>query len=274
MPQCYIQSAEGDHEIVEGAKPVFDSVTFREYGKSLWFEPVPLEMLYTPAEVPQVTVRVNGLPAVCPKNNCGYSYIEAGEQSITQISLSGTDLTIEGSDFNQQQSCNSGASADLSVEFANTKCGVTSSDLEMNKIDCTLPNSPAAGTHHAKIHGKCGYFIESSTPIDIELVISDVTSSSGIAGLNKLGGDTLTITGTGFPLDKEPVVYFDHDGSVCKVISFTETEIKCIAQRFDQFNLDEDEQDVVVMVNDKMTTYSTSLIFAESIVYAESIITS
>jgi hypothetical protein len=232
-------------------------------------------MLYTPAEVPQVTVRVNGLPAVCPKNNCGYSYIEAGEQSITQISLSGTDLTIEGSDFNQQQSCNSGASEDLSVEFANTKCGVTSSDLDQSKIDCALPNSPAAGTHHAKIHGKCGYFkFESSTPIDVPLVISDVQSSSGTTGLNKLGGDTLTITGTGFPLDKEPVVSFVHDGTDCKVISHTETEIKCIAQRFDQFNLDEDEQEITVMVNDKEATFETTLVFAESTVYAESIITS
>ena len=274
MPQCYIQSAEGDHAIVEEAMPVFDSTTFREFGKSLWFEPVPLEMLYTPAEEPQVRVKVNGLPAVCPSNNCGYSYIEAGEQSISAISLSGTALTIEGSEFSQQQSCNSGASADLSVEFANTKCGVTSSDLEASKIDCALPNSPAAGTHHAKVHGKCGYFKKSddAAPIDVALVISAVQSSSGTAGLNKLGGDTLTITGTGFPLDKEPVVSFAHDGTDCKVIFFTETEIKCIAQRFDQFNLDEDEQEVTVMVNDKEETFETTLVFAESVVYAESLI--
>jgi hypothetical protein len=275
MPQCYIQPAEGDHEIVPEAMPVYESTTFRPFGESLWFEPVPLEMLYTPAEVPQVRVKVNGLPAVCPDNNCGYSYIEAGEQSITQISLSGTALRIDGSEFSQAQSCDSAASSELAVEFANTACDITNADLAGNAIDCDLANAPAAGTHHAKVHGKCGFFnFKSSTPIDVPLVITDVQSSSGSSGLNKLGGDTLTITGTGFPVDKEPVVYFDHDGTTCKVISFDTTVIKCIAARFDQFNLDEDEQDLVVMVNDKTTTYSTTLVFAESLVYADGIITS
>ena len=257
--------------------PVYDSTTFRTFGESLWFEPVPLEMLRTPAEVAQVRVKVNGLPAVCPGNNCGYSYIEAGEQSISSATLdiTGTALTIDGSEFSQQQSCDSNASSELSVEFAKTSCAITTADLAQSKIDCTLANAPAAGTHHAKIHGKCGFFnFKSSTPIDVPLVIASVTSSSGLSGLNKLGGDTLTITGTGFPIDKEPVVYFDHDGTTCKVISFDATVIKCIAARFDQFKLDEDEQDLVVVVNDKTTTYETGLVFAESLVLADGIITS
>ena len=160
MPQCYIQPAEGDHEIVPEAMPVYDSTTFRTFGESLWFEPVPLEMLRTPAEVAQVRVKVNGLSAVCPGNNCGYSYIEAGEQSISSATLdiTGTALTIDGSEFSQQQSCDSNASSELSVEFAKTSCAITTADLAQSKIDCTLANAPAAGTHHAKIHGKCGFF--------------------------------------------------------------------------------------------------------------------
>jgi hypothetical protein len=78
MPQCYIQSATDDNAINEAAMPVFNSTTFREFGKTLWFEPAPLEMLYTKATVPQVRVTVDGLPAVCPLNNCGYSYVDAG----------------------------------------------------------------------------------------------------------------------------------------------------------------------------------------------------
>jgi hypothetical protein len=271
MPQCYIQSAEGDHTIDPLALPVFNSTTFREFGKSLWFEPVPLEMLYTPANEPQVRVKVNGLPAVCPKNNCGYSYVEAGEQNVASNSLSGQSLTISGSEFNQPASCNSDASDKLSVEFANSKCQITQEDLELGEIECELDHSPAAGTHYAKVHNKCGYFASSSESIDVPLVITDVQTSASPDGLNKLGGDILIITGTGFPLDKDPVVYFDHDGTSCKIMYTTETEIKCKIERFDQFKLDEDPSDVVVMVNDKTTTYTTTFAFAESYVYATGI---
>jgi hypothetical protein len=58
------------------------------------FEPIPMEMLYTPAKNPQVIVKVNGIPAVCPAQNCDYSYVAATSGTITDVQLNGNKVTI------------------------------------------------------------------------------------------------------------------------------------------------------------------------------------
>jgi hypothetical protein len=65
----------------------------------LVFEPIPMEMLYTPAYKPQVLVKVNGLAAVCPARNCGYSYVEATSGTITNVQLNGNKVTINAQDL-------------------------------------------------------------------------------------------------------------------------------------------------------------------------------
>jgi hypothetical protein len=72
VPQCTISS--GKEDPIEADNPVFISETIRNYGTNLFFDPVPLEMLYTPATSPQVLVTVNDLPAMCPAFNCDYAY--------------------------------------------------------------------------------------------------------------------------------------------------------------------------------------------------------
>jgi hypothetical protein len=62
---------------------------------------------------------VDGLPAVCSSNLCGYNYI-APVPSITDFSFSGSVLTIIGTDFP--------ALEDLrSVTLAHHECTITSS---------------------------------------------------------------------------------------------------------------------------------------------------
>jgi hypothetical protein len=120
------------------ATGTFDQEIYRAHGENLWFEPVPLEMLYTVAQVPQVRVSVNGLPAVCPDNNCGYSYLEAGSATVSQTTLnsSSNQLSISGTDFDEEQACTNTASDTLKVEFAGAECAITSSDLTAGTIVC------------------------------------------------------------------------------------------------------------------------------------------
>ena len=40
------------------------------------FEPVPLEMIYSDVDKPQVSINVNRMDAVCPEFNCDYLYVE------------------------------------------------------------------------------------------------------------------------------------------------------------------------------------------------------
>lgn len=71
LPQCWIEGEAPRDADVEHKNPIiadasYSSSKFQERGKNLMFEPIPMEMLYTPAYKPQVLVTVNDLAAVCP----------------------------------------------------------------------------------------------------------------------------------------------------------------------------------------------------------------
>jgi len=59
VEQCTIQS--GVNDPIQGATPVFESTTLRQYGDGLYFEAVPLEMLFSDVTSPQVEITVNGI---------------------------------------------------------------------------------------------------------------------------------------------------------------------------------------------------------------------
>lgn len=54
----------------------FNSQIIREYGKTMFFDPVPLQFLKTAGTEPMIDVTVNGLQAVCPTFNCSFGYID------------------------------------------------------------------------------------------------------------------------------------------------------------------------------------------------------
>jgi hypothetical protein len=76
VPTCEIIS-DTETPITGGNNLQFVTTTLREYGQNLIFEPVPLEMLYSDAQKPQVMVKVNGIEGVCPNFNCDYVYTTA-----------------------------------------------------------------------------------------------------------------------------------------------------------------------------------------------------
>jgi len=78
VPQCYATS--GVIDPMTGNNVVFSSKTISEYGTNKFFEPIPMEMLYSAATRPQILVTVDGIPAACAYDNCDYLYTTSTAQ--------------------------------------------------------------------------------------------------------------------------------------------------------------------------------------------------
>jgi len=112
VPKCTIKS-DTTTPIAGGTNIVYTVETIRTHGTNLFFEPIPMEMMYTDEQKPQVLVTTEGLPAVCiNKSQCDYSYI-APTAEITGQSLSNLDLTIGGTNL---------PTTDVVVDFGLTSC--------------------------------------------------------------------------------------------------------------------------------------------------------
>ena len=138
-------------------------------------------------------VDVDGLPALCVNLNCDYNYVAATseitlqsyDQNTKVIVVNGTSLPTTG----------------LTLSFGGATCldSTPSSAFTETQITCTLKNAPRAGDHKVEIRDSKGLipFASGVADINIPLVITSVTPDVA----NALGGDILTIVGTGFPLD-------------------------------------------------------------------------
>lgn len=195
------------------------------------FAPVGLEFLYSNAQSPQVLVDVDGLPALCPNLNCDYAYVAASAKISATTYDAGTKLlTITGTSL---------PTINVSVHFGGSTCldNTPSSAFSTTSITCTLKNAPRAGDHKAEVRDPKGLIPIDSAVADIKipLVVDSVTPDLA----NALGGDTLTITGSGFPVSIKYVeVKLTHaDGvSSCVVKETSETEITCEVQKMSSLN--------------------------------------
>lgn len=210
------------------------------------FEPVPLEMIYTDVTQPQVLISVNGIDGVCPAFNCGYLYVEPVGEILTQ-ELNGSTLTITGTSLPTTD--------DVKVRFANSECSsVTATDTE---ITCTLGTGAAAGSWNVKVSDANGL-----TPLHADVVAIDVALSvdtiTPYTDLNQLGGDILTITGTGFDLVTSSTDITFSDGTGCLILTSTDTEMTCEVDGFDTAALDtETPYSVTITVNGVEDTSQT-----------------
>ena len=91
---------------------------------------------------------------------------------------------------------------------------------------------PAAGSWDVEVYEANGLVPIASgvAKIDVPLVITSVSPS---ADLNQLGGDVLTIIGTGFDTDMTNTSVVFSDSTKCDVHCATATEIKCTIAGFD-----------------------------------------
>ena len=137
VPQCFIEE-HPDHPFE--ATLELKASKLRTYAESLWWESIPMEMLYTEVMKPQVRVKVDGLDAICSNRNCDYLYKEdlsqpvsdegqlrrnlVTEPLVTGIDFSDADLSliIDGSQFVDRM-CGTEA---FSVSFAGQSCAIES----------------------------------------------------------------------------------------------------------------------------------------------------
>jgi hypothetical protein len=133
MPQCFLTS--GNITSLTGSNIAFKNETLQNYGDTLMFEPVPMEMLYTSVTRPQILVEVDGVPAACVNLNCDYLYTSSSA-IVTGMSLSGNNLTVTGSNLPTKF---------MDVRLGEVGCGVTSGTK--TSVTCTLTKKPAAGTY-------------------------------------------------------------------------------------------------------------------------------
>jgi len=146
----------------------FFSNTTVPYGGSLFFEPIPFEMLRTHETQPQLIVTVNDLPAVCHNLTCDFTYIAAvGEvtsfvfdQTTSKLTLTGTDMPLI---------------ADIDkVEFALSRCQIDEGTLTATNLECTLVQEPTCGDHLPILTSKLGV-IPNSGSLAAETITCTVT---------------------------------------------------------------------------------------------------
>ncbi|ESO84871.1 hypothetical protein LOTGIDRAFT_131466, partial [Lottia gigantea] len=117
-----------------------------------------------------------------------FAYANNKSVAITEISpvsgFAGDSVTITGTGFNGDQSKNS-------VSFNGVECTVTASSL--TSITCTLGNV-AAGPHSVIVMNSDTGLSDDDTTFTYQMIASSLSHISGSVA----GGQTLTITGSGF----------------------------------------------------------------------------
>lgn len=138
---------------------------------------------------PQVELTVDGIEGSCANLNCDYEYTTpAGE--ITSQSVSGLSVSVSGTSL---------PTTGVSVVFGGAPCSSSSISAQTTSLTCTLEHEPYGGIGlNVEVYDENGLIPigTGASGIDISVTVSGISPSTD---LNQLGGNTLTITGTGFP---------------------------------------------------------------------------
>jgi len=118
--------------------------------------------------------------------NCGYKYV-ANVGEIESQTVSGTAVTITGKSM----------PTPTEVSVGGVKCNMPLTEATATSIKCTLASAPPAGQWNVNIMDANGSVPVKSgvAKVTISPTITSVTPNSN---LNQLGGDEVTITGTGY----------------------------------------------------------------------------
>ena len=182
-------------------------------------------------------MKVNGIEGVCPDFNCDYVYIST-TSLVTSQSLSGTRVTIGGVDL---------PTGDIQVKLSNSECEIVSASA--TQIECDLTIQPAAGSWSVRVTDDKGLIpVDSSvTLIDIGLTVDVVAPNDG---LNQLGGDILSLSGSRFDTSSDSTTVTFSDGTPCDILETGDGLLVCEVSGFDATTLDPSvPQTVNVQVN-------------------------
>ena len=124
-------------------------------------------------------------------------------------------------------------------------------------ITCTLISGAASGSWDVQVSDANGLTPLAADIESIEVPL-EVDSITPYTDLNQLGGDILTITGSGFDLVTSTTEITFSDNTKCTVLTSTATEITCEVDAFDNATLDtETPYTVTVAVNGVEDTSQT-----------------
>jgi len=201
-----------------------------------YYDAIPNHLLRTAHTTSdsQITVSANGVFANCPGFNCGYAVttdvctVTPVNSPVTQSQLSALQLTIGNLEYTQSL-------ANFNkISFAGSLCtGVSYTTLTSTSglltVDC---QNPALGLYTPQVHLKdFGYCSYQGTSISVDGSITSVTTGNGDNQIPGTGGETVTITGTGFPYGLASATALGLTVTVgtahCPLISSSSTSIVC-----------------------------------------------
>lgn len=221
IDNCEMVEGSGDYPITGNADLADNTTVLRHYAESLFFTTIPMEMLRTDAQEPQVEVIVDGRVALCTGLNCDYSYIATDAQVATQTMPSSSTLTITGQNLPIDD-------ASMNITLGPVLCVPDSSST--TQIDCTLEHTAVAGDWIVVLKAEAGLIPNDIVDtISITSTISDVSPATDV---NYLGGTTMTLTGDNFGYDPSVISVTYTDGTACVVYFAYMTEIMCLNDRF------------------------------------------
>jgi hypothetical protein len=204
----------------EGTVPtVTVTRTLAASNHQFWFL-APSEVFRTAEDVTQLTVAVDGQPALC-RGNCAFAYL-VSSPTITSMT-DGSTVNFTGTDLIANTSA-------VKVTIGGAACAVTAATT--TSVSCTK-TSGVVGTHTPKVYyelkGLAVYASGVSASVTFALTITSVSPATGAIG----GGTLLTIVGTGFKpsLNSSYAQTVTIDGSACEIQSSSGTEITCITSK-------------------------------------------
>ncbi|XP_076030840.1 fibrocystin-L-like [Oratosquilla oratoria] len=156
--------------------------------------PISTDFFTQFSEEPQVVVSVNDYTAVCSAD-CDFAYDDSTAATLTSVSATvGEDgehtFTITGSGFD------SSSLSDYMVFVGDNSCSVSAASS--TTITCAIPHL-SAGTYSVRVLVQPRGEATPRLSHTVALAVTSVSPATGGTG----GGYTVTVSGTGFPVDLE-----------------------------------------------------------------------
>jgi len=253
--QFEIVSSETDPLV--GGNISYYSNTTVPYSSNLFFEPIPFEMLRTFETKPQLIVSVGNEPAVCHNLTCDFTYIMP-EGNITAFTYteSTKKLVITGVNLPSVLSNIS------SVEYALAPCTVDNSTLSNTTLECTLDKEPTCGDYKPILTSVLGV-IPTTDAVSPQTITCTVSVASPATGLNLLGGDNITISGTNLPhnliTSNISVTLSDTQNTQCVAQISSTGNFVCLTSAFDTSVSAGQSVTATIVINGQTVSNSLSL---------------
>ncbi|XP_076438592.1 LOW QUALITY PROTEIN: fibrocystin-L-like [Babylonia areolata] len=157
---------------------------------SVWFSPVPGDMLRTVHSEPQLTVFINNVPTRCKRDaDCSYTWSDDATPTVTGVHPTsgtwGTELNITGTGFDDD------APENNSVTLGGADCVVTSASS--TSLQCTVSVSPA-GSLPVRVRVSSKGLASGDVIFTYMAAVTSIVPVSG----GYMGGLVLTVNGQGF----------------------------------------------------------------------------